>query len=129
MRLCSSAAGVESGSEVRNTAVPFTRLGGRWLMILTKSRSGGDSRLVLTASTRVPRTQVAIRANMPAPSSTGTNPPSKIRRRLAERNTRSRVISGAATRIARARGQRHSFHMTMKAREVVTAMVPETAMP
>ncbi len=36
---------------------------------------------------------------------------------------------GAATAMAAISGHFHSFHITMKAREVVTAMVPETAMP
>ncbi len=129
LRLCSSAPGVCSMSEVRNTAVPFTRVYWRSARSLANSFSGGDSRLVFSARRLVPRDQVYITANMPAPSSTGTKPPSKMRIRLALRNTRSRATSGAATAMAAISGHFHSFHMTMKAREVVTAMVPETAMP
>ncbi len=129
LRLCSRAAGVRSTSEVRNTAAPFTRVGGRSEISLTKSLSGGDSRLVFRVSRLVPRTQVYIMANMPAPSSTGTKPPSKILSRLALKKVRSRQISGAATTAATGAGHFHSFHMTMKASEVSTDMVAETAMP
>ncbi len=129
LRLCSRAAGVRSTSEVRNTAVPFTRVGGRSEISRTKSFSGGDSRLVFNVSRLVPRTHVYIMANMPAPSRIGTKPPSKIFRRLALKKIRSRQISGAATAAAPQIGHFHSFHMTMKASDVSTDMVAETAMP
>ncbi len=120
---------MRSTSEVRYTAVPLTRRYCRSASSLANSLRGGDSRLVLAASSRVPRTQVYITANMPAPNSTGTKPPSRMRIRLALRNTTSSATSGAATAMAAISGHFHSFHMTMKARDVVTAMVPETAMP
>ncbi|MNV85991.1 hypothetical protein D3C71_1799870 [compost metagenome] len=73
--LCSRAAGVDSGSLVRNTAVPGTETGACSLlrsMDLTKLASGMSIWRVLAWRISVPRFQVHMMTMKVAAISTGT---------------------------------------------------------
>ncbi len=77
----------------------------------------------------LPRTQVAMTKNSAAPMTRGRAAPERIFSELAPRKNRSMVRSGAIRAKAPASGHFHILRTTMKAREVVTAMVPVTARP
>jgi hypothetical protein len=129
LRLCIRATGVMSGSEVRKIAVPGARCGARARRISIRSTRGTLSRRVLAVRICEPRTQVAMIRNSAAPISTGSQPPVKKRKALADRKVRSSVMNGTKKHRATGRLQFHIFRMTMKAMQVVTHMVPVTARP
>ena len=129
LRLCISDEGAISGSLVRKIAVPGTRTGLLFASMAISPRVEIESRCVLAARSAVPRTHVHIsRIDRPA-SSSGTKPPSKTFARFATRKAasiaRKKPISGRVP----ISGQRHSRRTTKKASDVVTTMVPVTAIP
>ena len=91
LRLCSSAVGANSGSLVRNTAVPGTMCGGFFSRLCSSASSGTSVLRVLLARMRVPRRQVRISITMEMPNSSGTQAPSSSLSRLAEKNVASTI--------------------------------------
>ncbi|CEG08362.1 hypothetical protein BN961_01777 [Afipia felis] len=128
-RLCSSAVGTNSGSLVRNTAVPFTTCGGRFSRLLMRSRNGTSVRRVLFKRIPVPRRHVQIIATRQRPNSSGTHAPSNSFNRLAMKKLVSTKTSGAISAAAVAARQFHSFHTTMKPMMPSATIVVDTAMP
>ena len=66
------AVGATSGSEVRKTAAPCTRVGFDFSSMRRRSRRGMESRRVFCSSSLVPRVQVHIITTMEAPTNIGT---------------------------------------------------------
>src|SRR3984957_14340468 len=64
LRLCMKEEGADSGSLVRNIAVPGTRTGFDLASILIRSTIGIESRWVLALRIALPRIQVHISVNM-----------------------------------------------------------------
>ena len=76
-----------------------------------------------------PFTQTAITSPTIAATSSGTQPPSLTRRMLAPKKNRSSARKGATSIAVHTGSHCQYFHAMMKARQVVTTIVPVTAMP
>src|SRR5258708_2650603 len=124
-----SAVGALLGSLVRNTAVPGTRVGGRFSSIATRASSGVSRRRVFSDRRRVPRRHVYITTIRIVPNASGTQPPSTTLSILELRKMTSMQRNGTISARAASSDQRQTFHTTTIAITPVTTMVPLTAIP
>ena len=129
MRLCISAVGALVGSLVRKTAVPGTVCGGLFSSMATSAVNGVSSLRVFSNRMRLPRRHVYITMITMPPSASGIHPPSTILSMLADRNVRSITRNGPMMQAAASGDHFHTRQMTRKARQLVTTIVPVTAMP
>src|SRR6516162_6328556 len=129
MRLCRSAVGQLSGSLVRNTAVPGTRIGGLASKDFTKPSRGSSSLRVLLNRTRVPRRQVYITVIATHANARGTHPPDRIFIEFATKKVLSMITNGTIIKMAAAKDQCKPRQITTKAINAVTTIVPDTAIP
>jgi hypothetical protein len=115
--------------EVRNTAVPGTRVGGDASTLWMKTSSGIASSASRCISTTRPRFQVVSSVNTMPPISSGNQPPSGILSEFEARNTTSTIRNGVATSAATSLGQCQSLRITTKIRMESISIAIMTAMP
>ena len=124
-----SATGATSGSEVRKTAEPEARWGGRARSMSDRSARATESWCVFSLRIRVPRFQVHMITTSSAPMTRGSQAPWGSLSMFEEIKTMSSRPKPTAASVAIQRGFFHRYRMITKNSRVSTNMEPVTAIP